>query len=407
MRITLITLSMLVSQTVVSLETIHHSGPDLQKTLDAAPANATIVCDRNEQIRIAETVGITKPVTIRGLNAALIDSLGKTSILRVASEGFAITDFELYGNDATVEQDVRAPLITIEEGNFRVERGRFVNSSKDGVEINTVPDGGDIVGGIVRDVVGVGVVRDVVSISGSGRTDGLKVRNILVENVRGYDSRLRGPVEVSDGAENITVRTVYAERCVYAVDVQDHNKPPQINRNIVIEDVYAVDCRYAIRNANRPFGHVNLTIRDVVAERCPEPLRILNTTGVTVENVRISGHTGDRPAMVVRACDDVVIRDVVIAGKGTMAAMLVRNSGNIRVDGLRLSGAVGSYTNGLIYGITDDAAYADVEIRNVRAAGTKGAAVAIENSSEKGSLVGYSVEGGVDVVGERIIEERR
>jgi hypothetical protein len=392
----------LLTHSSVSAKIIYHKGQDLRGTVKYAPAHATIICDRNERIRITKTVRIEKPLTIQGLNAGLVDGLGKTSILRVMSEGVSITDFELYGNTATVEQEVRAPLVTVEKGNFRVERGRFVNSSKDGVEINTVRDGGDIVGGIVRDVVGEGVVRDVVSISGSGRTDGLKVRNVLVENVRGIDSRLRGAVEVSDGAENITVRTVYAERCVYAVDVQDHNKSSQINRNILIEDVYAADSRYAIRTANRPFGHANLTIRDVVAERCERPLKVSNTTGVTIENVRISGHKGRRPAILISKCDEVVVRDVAIAGSGEVAGIVLENTSRVRVDGLRLDRDANSYTSGLIYRISDDLAYVDVTFRNVSVTGTQNAGILLENRGEGGSLVKYVIEGNASTVDDQI-----
>lgn len=390
-----VVISLLLLPMSASAAVIQHHGQDLQKTLDDAPAHAVIHCDRGERLVVSETIQVRKPVTIHGLNAGLPDSLGKTSILRVTSEGFAITDFELYGNASSVDQAVRAPLITIERGGFRVERGLFVNSSKDGVEINTTTGGGDIVGGIVRDVVGRGVVRDVVSISGSGRTDGLKVRNVLVENVRGYDSRLRGPVEVSDGAENITVRTVYAERCAYAVDVQDHNKPSQINRNIVIEDVYAVDCRYAIRTANRPFGHVNLTIRDVVAERCTEPLRISNTSGLTVTNVRITGHTGEKPAVSLRWCDQVDLRDVSVAGKGSAEAVMIEDSGRLVVDGLKLVGNLSSYTNGLIYRVKADSVFEDVTIRNVRASGTSGTGILLEKTHAAASLSDYVLEGNV------------
>ena len=58
----------------------------------------------------------------------------------------------------------------------------------------------DLIGGVVRDVVGRGVRRDVVSISGSGG-HGRRIRDVLVENVRCYESALRGAVEVSDGTD--------------------------------------------------------------------------------------------------------------------------------------------------------------------------------------------------------------
>jgi hypothetical protein len=63
-----------------------------------------------------------------------------------------------------------------------------------------------------------------VSISGSGG-HGRRIRNVLVENVRCYESALRGAVEVSDGTDNITVRKIYAESAVYAIDVHIHSRP--------------------------------------------------------------------------------------------------------------------------------------------------------------------------------------
>lgn len=395
-------LLLLLSSSAFAAQIIHHQGPNLQKTIDNAAPYATILCDRNEQLTISATILINKPLTLQGLNAALIDSLGKTTILRVTSENVSITDFELYGNTATVEQVNRAPLITIEAGKFRVERGRFFNSSKDGVEINTVRNGGDIVGGVVRDIVGEGVVRDVVSISGSGRSDGLKVRNIFVENIRGSNSKLRGVVEVSDGAENITVRTVFAENCVYAIDVQDHKKPKQINNHIVIQDVYAKDCRHAVRTANRPFGHSNLTIRDVVAERCERPIDISHTTGLTLDNVRILDHSGEHPAVHIDMCSDVSLRDFTITGSGDVSAILIENTGNVVVDGLTLNKGTKKFASGLNYLISKDKAFGHLRIRNVAIPTTQPNGIVLENTSKSGTLSNYTITGNIATVSDKI-----
>src|SRR5262249_50695512 len=145
------------------------------------------------------------------------------------AEGVTITDFELRGNCDSVPQKERCALMIVRAGGFRIERGLFVDSSKDGVMVDgpEVKDK-DIVGGVIRDIVGRRCVRDVVSLGGGG-VHGHRIRNVLVENVCGYDSRLRGAVEVSDGTDNITVRKVYAERSVYALDVQDHGEKLEIN----------------------------------------------------------------------------------------------------------------------------------------------------------------------------------
>lgn len=215
---------------------IHVGLRDLQQVIDAAPSNAIIQCDPNRILTSAVPITIRKPLALVGLRARLPEKLGNSSLVVIEAKGVAVTDFEMTGNANSVPQSERAPLMAVFHGDFRIERGTFLNSSKDGVTIDgdRLKDE-DLVGGIVRDIVGRGVIRDVVSISGSSGS-GRRIRNVLVDNVRCYDSRLRGAVEVSDGADNITVRKVYAESAVYALDVQDHNQPGQGNRNIVIEE---------------------------------------------------------------------------------------------------------------------------------------------------------------------------
>jgi hypothetical protein len=267
---------------------IQFDGTDLQSTIDSAPPFSTVICNRNLQLTISKTVLIKKPITLKNLNAILPDSLGKVSILEVYSEDVSITDFHLTGNANTVDQADRAPLIRIYRSNFRLERGLFENSSKDGVEIAPLANTEDIDGGVVRDIVGRGCVRDVISINGTHEEKSAYVRNILVENIRGYDSSMRGPVEVSDGSENITVRKIYAENCFYAVDWQDHRRKAEINRNVLIDDVYALNCSYAVRNSVRDFGQTNLTITNVIAKKCMQAIKLSNTANVILQNVRVN-----------------------------------------------------------------------------------------------------------------------
>jgi hypothetical protein len=163
--------------------------------------------DRAEQILISKTIRIKQPLTIRGLNARLVNGLGKTLILRVMYEGFSIKGFELDGNAATIEQKMHAQQI-------RVERGQFDNSSKDGVEINTVADGRDIVGGIVRNVVSVGVVRDVASIC---RNSARCMFSLFWYNIGSVVTVTSDP---SDGrAEIVLAGQPYVAICVRRVEV--------------------------------------------------------------------------------------------------------------------------------------------------------------------------------------------
>ena len=192
--------------------------------MNAAPAYATIRCDRNERLEIFATIDTTKPLTIQDLHAALVDSLGRTPILWIKSENVTLLDFELYGNEATVDQKDCAPLVTIEAGSFRFERGWFVNSSKDGVEIDTVRGGGEIVGGVVQDVV---------SISGSGRADGLEVRNVFVEN---SDRVLIDGLALSDGEFDTGVIYRISENASFAHLRILNVSAPRARAGIVLEN---------------------------------------------------------------------------------------------------------------------------------------------------------------------------
>ena len=382
---------------------IYPKGRDLQQVIDAAPPYSIVVCDRNQQLTISTPVVIRKPLTLRGLNARLPDRLGKTSILEVESEHVTITDFALRGNADTVAQEARAPLIRIYTGNFRVVRGVFENSSKDGVEVSPLARSGDIVGGVIRDIVGRGVVRDVVSLSGTLGDRNPQVRNVLIENIRGYDSPLRGSVEVSDGTDHITVRKVYAENCIYAIDLQDHNKKPEINRNIIINDVYALNCRHAIRTANHRFGHANLTMMNITAEQCQHPLQVSNTDRVTIQDVRIIDHKGGGAAMTVQSCDGLTIRDVIIMNSASDGAgLLVQNCQDVIIDGVSLLQKTEGLSSGVRFHISRDRAFSNLRIRNVSAKNVQDAGVILENRSKNGTLADYIVSGNIARVSDRI-----
>src|SRR6185503_3364373 len=137
------------------VNSIDATGRDLQQVIDAAPSNAVVHCDANQTLTLSTPITIRKPLTLVGLHARLPEKLGETSLIIVEAKGVAVTDFELIGNADSVPQNQRAPLLIVHAGDFRVERGRFLNSSKDGVMIDgDGPAGEDLVGGVVRDVIG-------------------------------------------------------------------------------------------------------------------------------------------------------------------------------------------------------------------------------------------------------------
>ena len=381
---------------------IYQAGRDLQQVIDAAPPYSIVICDLNQQMMISSPVAIGKPLTLRGINARLPEQLGKTPILEIKSENVTITDFVLHGNGDTVAQNVRASLIEIYASNFRVERGLFENSSKDGVVVSPLPGASDIVGGVIRDIVGRGVVRDVVSLSGTSGNRNLKVRNVLIENIRGYDSRLRGVVEVSNGTDHITVRKVYAENCIYAIDLQDHNKQ-EINRNIIINDVYALNCRYAIRTANQPFGHANVTMTSITAEQCQHSLQISNTDRVTLQDIRIIDNREHEAAMTIKNCNGLTIRDAIIMnGTSGGAGLLVENCQDVMIDGISLLGETEGLSSGVRFRISEDTVFSNLRIHNVSAKKVRETGIILENKSKNGVLVDYIISDNIARVSDRI-----
>jgi hypothetical protein len=375
----------------------------LQELVDAAPSNSVIQCDPNRVLVLSSPVTIRRPLALVGLRARLPEKLGKSPLLVVEARGVAVTDFELTGNADSVAQEDRAPLLIIHAGDFRVERGVFLNSSKDGVMIDgDGPSGEDVVGGVVRDIVGRGVVRDTVSISGSSG-HGRRIRSVLVDNVRCYESRLRGAVEVSDGTDNITVRKVYAESAVYAIDVQDHHEAGQSNRNVVVEDIYAVRCKHALRTANSRQGHRNLTIRDITAEQCEIPLQISHTENVLVANVRVLNHTG-KPPVQIADCRGVSIRDVLVQDVSINGpALLLQNCQEAAIDGFTLRGDTNRLTNGICVRVNRMEAFTGLRISNVSARDATEAGILLEaTGKQKGTLSHYVVSGNQATVQDNI-----
>ncbi len=315
---------------------------DFQALLDKAPDGAVVVYEPTEPLVVAKTLRIARPITLRGLKARLPEKLGDTILLVVEARGVTLTDLELHGNYDSVPQKNRAPFVHIKAGEFRVERCRFFDGTKDGIMVTPDDGAGDIVGGLIRDIEGTRMGRDVVSLSGG--CGGQRIRNVMVENVRLKKGYFRGAVEVSDGSDNVTVRHVRAEEAVYAIDVQDHGArqpgkpaPSAPNTNITIEDVAAVNCKHVLRTANHPLGHSYLTLRDFAAKDCREPVLISNTTHVRVQNLTVTNEPeAQKPRITVRGCDDVELRNVIIIGlrEGT-EAIVSPNSTNVKIEGLK------------------------------------------------------------------------
>ncbi len=382
----------------------------LQQEIDRAPAHSVLMADPSLLVEVDETIRIDKPLTLVGLNMRLKPRLAKTPILEVLAEDVRIREFVLEGNGDSVEQADRAPLIVVRRGRFRIENGQTNNSAKDGVMITPVPEYGDIEHGVIRNLTARNTIRDVVSIGGQGH-EGLYVRHLVVQNIRSYGSMLRGPVEVSDGSEHVTVRDVYAESSMYGVDVQDHSRPGMVNRHIVIDGVQVRGCVTAIRTANRDFGHDGLTIRNVTgddfrSEGQWSPVHVRNTRNVLIENVRLAGGPQDRPWVYVQNSDNVTVRNVTLVEADTDgSALVVEDADNALVDNVVITGEK-QPKRGVEYRISSDETFDGLRIRNVVAPGAEEAGIVVENLSQSGGLGSYMITDNIATVEAEAASER-
>ena len=327
---------------------IHLNGRDWQEVIDEAPAFSTIIGDGREVIiREGGTIRVTKPLRIQKFQGRLEDGLGRTPILHVESEGVVVDDFRLFGNHGTVEYAERAMLLLITAGHFIVSNGHVENATKHGIEVAAGRAGRDIEGGIIRDIIGHGVRRDVISINGSGEL-GHYNRNILVENITAYGSEERGAVEVVDGTDGVTVRNVRCDLCRYGVDVQDHQREGQINTHVLIDGVHVTRTASAIITANRALGHRHLTIRNISGEDWPEPehrrgrtrgrVDVTNTDHVRIENVRIVGDEHGH-AVSLYNVSGAVLRDIFVEDhRASLPAIDLQEVGGLLVDGVFYDG---------------------------------------------------------------------
>ena len=384
--------------------------PDLQKALDDAPANSVILFNPNEQLELSTPLKINKALTLRGLKAKLPPKLGKSPLVTVHAKGVTIEDFELQGNTESVEQTERAPLIYILAGDFVVRHGLVINSSRHGIYVAPEKETGDIYGGTIRDIVGRGNARCVVAVGDHG-DQGLTVHNVLVENIRCYDSSLRGAVNLKDGNDNVIVRDIYSSNSVYGVDIQDHKKAGETNRNILVENVYAVKCRHAVRTNNRPLGHENLTVRNVTAVKCTIPLRISNTARVVIENIRVLDHElGEEPypPIIVADCSSVAIRDVVIRhSEYEGPGLAVLDSSDVVIDGVNLEEPYGKLTSGVSYLLTTTNSLSGLQISHVTARNFKEGGIHLESKTPGGTVLDYIISGNLAAVVDKINGARK
>ncbi len=301
--------------------------------IDQAPAHSVVLFDRNRPVELEEPLVIDKPLTLLGLHARLPEGHEPVPLVEIHAEGVRMADFELHGNADWTDwlQDGRQSLLVIYAGDFTIQRGLLTQASQHGILVRSNVLNQPIRGGVIRDIEARDIGRDGVSLE--GRPEG-SISHVLVDNVGVYRSRLRGAVEACDGADNITLRNIYAEDSLYAVDVMhDHGGSAEVMQNHLVDNVHAVRCRYAVRTNNRDLGHTGLTIRNVTAESCELPVDVRNITGLLIDGVRVFDHAHDGPLMRISDSTGVQVCNVaLISGTLRGEAIEVSRCRNVAVQ---------------------------------------------------------------------------
>ncbi|KAJ8900704.1 hypothetical protein NDN08_000005 [Rhodosorus marinus] len=329
---------------------------ELRDQVVAAPAGSELIAPAGGcEWVIEKTITVnTNDITIRGVHAKLRDGLAKM-ILVVNGDGFTMFDCVLTGNRGTIYKKQRRSLLSLRGSGFHIQRGRFINSTRDGISIaqkaysTTVIDGG-----VVRDIVGIGNDRDTVSVS-TWDSSVAATKNIVVDNVRAYGISNRGAVEVSDGVENIIVRNIYSERNQYGISIQDHRDLDQRIRNITISNLSASDVVYGLHTQTQPeVQHSDVKVKRLNVERAYIPLSLRNVKRLRLDSVRVTGSVPlestvyelldiTEPPLnsstmgVITNCHGLRMKDVYIStGASTTGALSIQQCENVKLRSLVL-----------------------------------------------------------------------
>lgn len=388
---------------------IYLKSRDLQETIDEAMPHSIIMCDPNRAMMVKRAITVHKPLTIVGLHAFLEKGLCDAPIVVISADHVAMKDFWLRGNVGSVPFEHRASLIAVRANHFIIENGIVTDSARHGVIVSARQAEANLHTGIIRNITGRNIARDVISLEGHGDA-GYFVRHVIVEDIKGYESHDRGAVETCDGTEFITIRGVYAEDCVYGVDVQEHGEKGQVNKNISIVGVRVKNCTSAVRASHGDQGHCNLMMVDISSSgwREDEDGRLIvlrNTSNITLANVEISENEKS-PAIHAKNCDGLILRNVLITKcnhKG--AAIVIEDCGNVVVDGLILRNDAQNLTNAILCQIVSNRDYANLGIHNVIASNTTSAGIVLRNRSMRGKLDSYVISGNTAKVWDHINAE--
>eukprot|EP00189_Rhodosorus_marinus_P004349 CAMPEP_0113969656 /NCGR_PEP_ID=MMETSP0011_2-20120614/10497_1 /TAXON_ID=101924 /ORGANISM="Rhodosorus marinus" /LENGTH=319 /DNA_ID=CAMNT_0000983455 /DNA_START=235 /DNA_END=1194 /DNA_ORIENTATION=+ /assembly_acc=CAM_ASM_000156 len=305
------------------------------------------------------------PLTIKGVHVTLTPGV-VVPVFGIFSVGVTISEFTIVGNRNSVTK--AESLIKVYKGGFVIEKGILKASSSHGVRIAPIAGRDNVDGGVIRDLVGNRNVGNVVfmTTTNGGRST---TKNIIVENIRSYDSMFKGALEVSSGVQDIFAQNIYAERCAFAFGMHDHGGQLQNIRRLFLNNVVARNCGIGIQ-CRTTIPHFDVSISGVIIENCRIAMRINNLRWGRLYDVRVIDAGIGATQIAVLNSDNMTLRDVAFIGtSSTGNAVLIRNSSNIRVSGITLGDRT-SFAIGMTFFETIKSKFlsADISEINLRAA---------------------------------------
>jgi hypothetical protein len=384
---------------------------DLRKAIDLASPHSIIVCDREKRLTLESTLVISKPLTLKGLNAVLADGVGNTAILEIIADGVRLDDFKLKGNVNTIARHEKESLVKVYGSDFIIENGEVREASRHAIRVYGGGKEGKLTDGILRNINGYNITRDVISLEGEGNE--WPIDNVTVENIKAYNSPERGVVEVSDGATNVTISNIYGDSCRYGVCIQEH-KPGQSERNIRIEGVRLRNCQKAVCTwGNYDNENMNITIRDVIAENVPSspdhmPLELEHIDNLTVDNITLVG-CGKAPKISIQNCNRVNLRDIIIDQKDQkiLAAVLIEDCNDVLVDGVICRSEPNKVEHALLYRIQSNNRFQNLKVKHIVAENVINGGIALKNNSKQGSLDYYIIKDNITSVVDSVFGAHR
>ncbi|KAJ8903430.1 hypothetical protein NDN08_004538 [Rhodosorus marinus] len=346
-------LASLLTRVQVTAEVIElECKEDLRDQVWRAPAGSELVASEGCVWQTNTSVQVHRPMTIRGVRVRLMPGIRRKPAIWVASKGVSITDFILIGNKGTIPQSQRQSLLWVSAGNFILERGRLVNSSRDGIMVHASRsskiDPEPVRNGVIRDITGTGNNRDLVALTTAG--DGaITTSHVLVENIKAFNSDLRGAVEVGDGVEDIVIRNVYARGCYYTIAIQDHQRSElETNNRVEITNVVGVANKYGILSQTHRPGHGHINITGMVFIDCRRPILLKYIDFLSLSDLRVEGTREQFAPIEFEACRDLSVQDISIRdSSGRDGAMVVHSSKRVRVEGLTLDRETTQFAYGI------------------------------------------------------------